>query len=176
MIEITISWCGQLESSEADIVKRLVVYAIWLIRVLHQLMHWESAVVRLDHGVWYLRKEARINADVQRMASYDIERARISHKRIYTNERVQALYAGNARGIVLLRTKGRFLAGALSRIHCTLSCAHQKVFCVTPQQNTSRGWFPIHVEIRNVTLDVRPDLVLFPKINGDFIREYKVRN
>lgn len=59
MIEVTVGRRGQLEGPEADIVERLVVYAIRLVRVLHQLMHRESAVVGLDHGVRYLEKENR---------------------------------------------------------------------------------------------------------------------
>lgn len=131
VVEITIGWRGQLEGPEADIVERLVVYAIRLVRVLHQLMHREGAVVGLDHGVRYLRKEARI--DVQGMGR-GIGRARVSRPPcVYTSGRIQALYASNARGIVLLTTKGRFLAGALFRIHCTLSRAHRKDFRATPR-------------------------------------------
>lgn len=57
MVEIAVGRCGQFEGPEANIVERLVVYAIRLVRVLHQLMHRESAVVGLNHGVRYLRKE-----------------------------------------------------------------------------------------------------------------------
>ncbi|EZA61696.1 hypothetical protein X777_09317 [Ooceraea biroi] len=65
MIEIAVGRRGQLESPEADIVERLVVYAIRLIRVLHQLMHRERAIVGLNHGVRHLRKEARVDADAE---------------------------------------------------------------------------------------------------------------
>lgn len=56
VIQITVSRRGQLESPEADIVERFVVYAIRLVRVFHQLMHRESAVVGLDHSVRYLAR------------------------------------------------------------------------------------------------------------------------
>lgn len=59
MIEIAVSRRGQLEGPEADVIERLVVYAIRLVRVLYQLMHREGAVVRLDHGVRYLSVERR---------------------------------------------------------------------------------------------------------------------
>lgn len=91
VIKVAVGRRSQLEGPEADIVKRLVVYAIRLVRVLHQLMHRERAVVGLNHGVRYLWKEARIEADVRRMAS----RLRVSgalaataYTTVYTNERV----------------------------------------------------------------------------------------
>jgi len=89
-------------------------------------MYRESAVVGLDYGVRYLRKEARINADVERMVSVAL--AYRANMNTQTREYKYCMLA--TLSIVLLKTKGRFLAGALSRIHCTLSCAHQKDFHV----------------------------------------------
>lgn len=62
VIEVAVSRRSQLESSEADIVERFIVYAIGLIRVLHQLVYRERAIVGLNHGVRYLRREARTEA------------------------------------------------------------------------------------------------------------------
>lgn len=59
VIEIAVSRRGQFKGPEADVVERLVVYAIRLVRVLYQLMHREGAVVGLDHGVGYLCVERR---------------------------------------------------------------------------------------------------------------------
>ncbi len=51
MIEIPISWCGELERAEADIVQRLVIDAVRFVSVFHQLMHRERGVVGLHHRV-----------------------------------------------------------------------------------------------------------------------------
>jgi len=58
MIEVAVGRRSQLEGPEADIVERFVVYAVRLVRVLHQLMYRQRAIVGLDHGVRHLRKEA----------------------------------------------------------------------------------------------------------------------
>ena len=39
VVEVSVSGCGQLECAEADIVESLVVNAVALVRVLHQLVH-----------------------------------------------------------------------------------------------------------------------------------------
>ena len=51
MVKITISWGGELESSEADVVEGLVVNAHDLVGVLNELMDGESGVVWLNDGV-----------------------------------------------------------------------------------------------------------------------------
>ena len=51
MVEVTVGWSGQLEGSEADVVESLVVDAVGLVSVLHQLVHGEGGVVGLHHGV-----------------------------------------------------------------------------------------------------------------------------
>jgi hypothetical protein len=48
VVEITIGGGGELESSEADIVKSFVINAEGLIRVLHKLVNGEGGVVRLQ--------------------------------------------------------------------------------------------------------------------------------
>ena len=51
MVKITIGWGGELEGSEADIVKSLVINAHNLIGVLDELMDRESGVVWLNDGI-----------------------------------------------------------------------------------------------------------------------------
>ena len=48
MVQVAISWGGELECPEADVVKRLVINAESLVRVLDQLMNGQSGVVGLD--------------------------------------------------------------------------------------------------------------------------------
>ena len=48
MVEVTIGGGGELESSEADIVKSFVINAESLVRVLHKLVNGEGGVVRLQ--------------------------------------------------------------------------------------------------------------------------------
>ena len=54
MVEITIGWGGELESSEADIIKCLVINAHNFIGVLDELMHRESGIVWLNDGIRHL--------------------------------------------------------------------------------------------------------------------------
>ena len=54
MVKITISWGGELEGSEADIVEGLVINAHNLIGVLDKLMDREGGVVWLDDGIRHL--------------------------------------------------------------------------------------------------------------------------
>jgi len=51
MVKITIGWGGELEGSEADIVKSLVINAHDLIGVLDELMDREGSVVWLNDGI-----------------------------------------------------------------------------------------------------------------------------
>ena len=51
MVKITVGWGGELEGSEADIVKSFVINAHNLISVLDELMHGESSVVWLNNGI-----------------------------------------------------------------------------------------------------------------------------
>ena len=51
MVKITVGWGGELEGSEADIVKGFVINAHNLIGVLDELMDGEGGVVGLDDGV-----------------------------------------------------------------------------------------------------------------------------
>lgn len=51
---------GELESAEADVVKRFVVKDHALVGVLHELVHRQRRVVGLHHGVRHLgRREHR---------------------------------------------------------------------------------------------------------------------
>ena len=54
MVKITIGWGGELEGSEADIVKSLVINAHNLIGVLDELMDGKSGVVWLNDGIRHL--------------------------------------------------------------------------------------------------------------------------
>ena len=51
MVEITISWGGELEGSEADVIKGFVIDNLHFIGVLNELMHGEGGVVWLDNGI-----------------------------------------------------------------------------------------------------------------------------
>ena len=51
MVKITVGWGGELEGSEADIVKGLVINAHDLISVLNKLMDGEGGVVWLNDGI-----------------------------------------------------------------------------------------------------------------------------
>ena len=51
MVKITVGGGGELEGSEADIVKSLVINAHDLIGVLDELMDREGGVVRLNDGI-----------------------------------------------------------------------------------------------------------------------------
>merc|ERR1711990_470906 len=54
MVKITVGWGGELEGSEADIVKGFVVNAHDIVGVLNELMHGEGSVVWLDDSVGHL--------------------------------------------------------------------------------------------------------------------------
>jgi hypothetical protein len=54
VVEITVGGGGELEGSEADVVKGFVVNDHALIGVLNELMDGEGSVVRLDDGVGHL--------------------------------------------------------------------------------------------------------------------------
>jgi len=51
MVKITVGWGGELEGSEADIVKGLVINAHNFIGVLDKLMDGEGGVIWLDDGI-----------------------------------------------------------------------------------------------------------------------------
>ena len=51
MVEITICGVGELEGTEADVVKSLIVNAVGLICVLNKLVNRESGIVWLHHSV-----------------------------------------------------------------------------------------------------------------------------
>jgi hypothetical protein len=51
VVQITVSWVGKLEGSDADVVESLVIDTEGLIRVLDQLVDGEGGVVWLDNGV-----------------------------------------------------------------------------------------------------------------------------
>merc|ERR1719271_1489252 len=55
MVQITVSRRSELQSPEADIVQSLVVESEAEIRVLHELVHGKSAIVRLNNSVAHLR-------------------------------------------------------------------------------------------------------------------------
>jgi hypothetical protein len=51
VVEVTVRWVGQLESTHADVVESLVINAEGLVGVLDQLMNGKSGVVWFDNGV-----------------------------------------------------------------------------------------------------------------------------
>ncbi len=56
VVQVTIRRRRQLQRPEADVVKSLVVDTERLVRVLHQLVHRQGAVVRLHDGIGNLRR------------------------------------------------------------------------------------------------------------------------
>ena len=54
MVKITVGWGGELEGSEADVIKGLVINAHDLIGVLNKLMDGEGGVVWLNDGIRHL--------------------------------------------------------------------------------------------------------------------------
>jgi len=54
VVQITVRGCVQLQRPEADVVKCLVVDAVRLVGVLHQLVHGQRRVVRFHDGVGHL--------------------------------------------------------------------------------------------------------------------------
>ena len=57
MVEVAVRGRGELERAEADVVQGFIVDAERLIRVLNQLVHRESGIVRLYNSVGYLDKK-----------------------------------------------------------------------------------------------------------------------
>ena len=55
MVKITIGWGGELEGSEADIVKSLVIKSETLISILNKLMDRKGTVIWLHDGIGHLR-------------------------------------------------------------------------------------------------------------------------
>jgi len=55
MVEITVGWGGELEGSEADIVKSFVINDLDFIGVFDQLMDRQGSVVWLNDGIGHLR-------------------------------------------------------------------------------------------------------------------------
>ena len=55
MVQVTVSGCGQLQGTEADVIESLVVNAERFVGVLHQLMDGQGGVVGLDDSVGDLR-------------------------------------------------------------------------------------------------------------------------
>merc|ERR1711912_88149 len=56
VVEVAVGWGGELECTEADVVKGLVVKAHALVGVLDQLVDREGGVVWLDNSVGHLRR------------------------------------------------------------------------------------------------------------------------
>jgi len=51
MVKITVGWGGELEGSEADIIKSFVINAHNLISVLNKLMDGKGGVIWLNNGI-----------------------------------------------------------------------------------------------------------------------------
>ena len=56
MIQITVSWSGELQSTEANIIKSLVIDAKGLVSVLDKLMNRERSIVGLNDSIGYFRR------------------------------------------------------------------------------------------------------------------------
>jgi len=54
VVKISISWSGELKSSEADIIKSFIINAHNLIGVFDKLMDWKGSIVWLNDGIWDL--------------------------------------------------------------------------------------------------------------------------
>ena len=96
VIKVTVGWSRQLEGTEADVVQRLVVDAVRLVRVLNQLVDGESSVVGLDDSVWHLgRWHDRVRVhDAIRVLFADLGDEKSSHARAgSTTQRVSQLKA-----------------------------------------------------------------------------------
>ena len=51
VIQVTVGWSGELESTEANVIQSFIVNAESFIRVLNQLVDGKSCIVRLDNSV-----------------------------------------------------------------------------------------------------------------------------
>ena len=51
VIQVAISWCGELQGPKADIVQSFVVNTVGLVGVFYQLMNGQCSIVRLDNGI-----------------------------------------------------------------------------------------------------------------------------
>lgn len=47
MVKVAIGWRGELESAEANVIKRFIVNAESLVRILYKLVNRERSIVRL---------------------------------------------------------------------------------------------------------------------------------
>ena len=56
VVQVTVCWCGQLQSAEADIVQCFVVKQEGLIRVLHQLMKAQDCLGQIMSNHSFLEK------------------------------------------------------------------------------------------------------------------------
>lgn len=61
VVEVAIGRRRQLKSSEANIIKCLIVNAVCFVRVFNQLVQREGSIVRLHHRVRHLWKLSRQN-------------------------------------------------------------------------------------------------------------------
>ena len=55
MVKITVGWGGELQGSETDIVKSLVINAHNLVCIFDKLMDWQGSIVGLNDGIGDLR-------------------------------------------------------------------------------------------------------------------------
>ena len=56
VVQVTVRRRRELERTEANVVQRLVVYAIRLVSVLQQLVNRQGSVVRFNYSVGHLRR------------------------------------------------------------------------------------------------------------------------
>ena len=61
MVQISVCWGGQLQGTEADVVKGFVVNAVSLIGVLNELVNRQGSIVRFNNGVGHFGR--RHNAE-----------------------------------------------------------------------------------------------------------------
>ena len=60
VVQVTVCWCGQLQSAEADIVQCFVVKQEGLIRVLHQLMKAQDCLGQIMSNHSFFQKPSMI--------------------------------------------------------------------------------------------------------------------
>jgi len=54
VVQVSVGGSGELQGSEADIIKGLVINAHNLIGIFDKLMDWQSGIVGLNDGIWDL--------------------------------------------------------------------------------------------------------------------------
>jgi hypothetical protein len=75
VVKVAISWSGELQGAEVDVVKCFVINAERFIRVLHELMNGKGGVIRLNTAIkdtlnWEI-KNTHLNDCVRNLRTRD---------------------------------------------------------------------------------------------------------